>query len=69
MDKIRDQASRTAWKLMQDWIEIQVSLIEMRQVEFLQVFLPYVWDGQQTYYSYLKEGNFKLLPERSGDGN
>jgi hypothetical protein len=61
LDKLRDQAGRTAWKLMQDWIEVQMSLIEMHQAEFLQVFLPYVWDGERTFYTALKAGGFKLL--------
>ena len=59
--KLREQAARTAWKLMQDWVEIQLSLIQMRQAEFLQVFLPYVWDGRETFYSQLKGQGFKLL--------
>ena len=62
-DKLKEQASRTAWKLMQDWIEVQLSLIEMSQVEFLQVFLPYVWNGKTTVYNLLKEQGFKLLTE------
>jgi len=69
--RIREQAARTAWKLMLDWIEVQLSLIEMEQVEALQVFLPYIWDGQKTFYQALKENNFKALPmERNdrGDG-
>lgn len=61
LEKLREQANRTAWKLMQDWVEIQMSLIAMRQSEFLQVFLPYIWDGQKTFYSALKAGGFKLL--------
>lgn len=61
--KLREQASRTAWKLMQDWIEVQLSLIQMRQAEFLQVFLPYVWDGKQTFYDVLKDGGFKMLTD------
>lgn len=61
-----DQAAQTAWRLVQDWVEVQVSLIHLKQVEFLQVFLPYVWDGQRTYYEALRETGFKaLLPERS----
>jgi len=61
MAKLREQAGRTAWKLMQDWVEVQLSLIQMQQAEFLQVFLPYVWDGHQTFYSALKDGGFKVL--------
>lgn len=61
LEKLREQASRTAWKLMQDWIEVQMSLIQMQQAEFLQVFLPYVWDGKKTFYTALKDGGFKML--------
>lgn len=56
-----EQGERTAWKLMQDWLEIQLSLISLRQVDFVQVFLSYVWDGQQSFYDRLKGGDFKAL--------
>lgn len=62
LKRLWGQAHRTAWKLMQDWIEVQLSLIELQQVEALQVFLPYVWDGRRTYYTALKDGGFKMLP-------
>lgn len=65
--KIREQAARTAWKLMQDWCEVQLSLIHMEQADFLQVFLPYVWDGRSTLYQQLKEKNFLALPEAKQD--
>ena len=61
--RIRDQAHRTAWKLVQDWIEVQISMILMKQAEFIEVFLPYVWDGKQTYFEAVKGGGFKALPE------
>ena len=65
-DEFKDQAERTAWKLMQDWVEVQLSLIQMRQADFIQVFMPYVWDGKRTFYQALKESNYKaLLPERN----
>lgn len=66
VDKLRDQAGRTAWKLMQDWIAVQLSLIHMQQADVLQVFLPYVWDGEQTFYEHLKGSGFKQLPAPSG---
>lgn len=61
--KLRQQAERTAWKLMQDWVEVQISLIQMQQADFMQVFLPYVWDGKQTFYGRLKGTGFLELPE------
>jgi len=62
--RISEQAHRTAWKIMQDWIEVQISPIEMRQVEALQVFLPYIWDGKKTLYTALKDAGFKMLPAK-----
>ena len=63
LNNLKGQAERTAWKLMQDWVEVQISLIKMQQADFMQVFLPYVWDGRQTFYHALKEKNFLALPE------
>lgn len=65
LDRLRDQAMRTAWKLMQDWVEVQISLIQMQQVDFMQVFMPYVWDGKRTFYAALKDKQFLALPEAS----
>ncbi len=64
LERMRQQAGRTAWRLQQDWLEVQLSLIELEQVEALQVFLPYLLiDGRQTFYKSLQEGGFKMLPE------
>lgn len=61
----KDQAERTAWKIVQDWIEVQMSMIQMRQADTLQVFLPYVWDGKQTVYQRIKDAGYKaLLPQQ-----
>ena len=59
--RLLDQAERTAWKLMQDWVEVQLSLIAMNQAEFLQVFLPYVHDGRRSFYDALRGDGFKAL--------
>jgi hypothetical protein len=61
-----DQGERTAWKLVQDWCEVQISLIKLKQVETLQVFLGYVWDGEKDFYTQVKTSNYRaLLPERT----
>src|SRR5574343_614178 len=63
MARITDQAERTAWKLVADRVDVQMSVIELDQVEFLEVFLPYVYDPstQQTFYARIKTGGYKLL--------
>jgi len=62
LERLREQSIRTSWKLMQDWVEVQLTLIRMQQVDFLQVFLPYVWDGKQTFYESIKHQNYLALP-------
>lgn len=57
----REQAERTAWKLVQDWIEVQISMIQLKQADPMQVFLPYAWDGKQTFYDRIKGGGFVAL--------
>lgn len=61
LERIREQAERTAWKIMQDWIEVQISLIKLQQADVVQVFLPYIWDGKQTFYAALKDSGFRQL--------
>ena len=60
--RLQEQSERTAWKLMQDWVEVQLSLVEMRQAEPLEVFLPYIWNGQRSFYAHVKEAGFTALP-------
>jgi len=65
--RIRDQAAKTAWKLVQDWVEIQMAMVKMNQAEFLEIFLPYVWDGERTFFSLLKNDGFRLLEAHKSD--
>lgn len=64
-EAIRMQADRTAWKILSDWIDIQVSLIQLDQVEAIEVFLPYAYDGKndRTLFQKMKETNYKLLTQ------
>lgn len=62
-NKITQQAERTAWKIVSDWVEIQIAMIKLEQAELLQVFLPYVFDPvkEKTFYSQIKEAGYKAL--------
>lgn len=61
--RIIEQSERTAWKIVCDWVEVQLSMIRLDQVEALQIFLPYVYDpgSDQTFYEKLKGSGFKAL--------
>jgi len=62
----REQAQRTAWRNIRDWVLAQMAFIEAGNVEFEQVFLPYLTDGRgNTVYS-LYQGGRLMLPEYIG---
>jgi hypothetical protein len=60
---ILNQAERTAWKIISDWVEIQISMVQLDQADLIQVFLPYVYNPakDQTFYDKVKDGGFKQL--------
>jgi hypothetical protein len=60
--KCKTQASRVAWRIIKDWIEAQIAIIQAGQADIKEVFLPYMQnkDGN-TLYNSLKESNFKLI--------
>lgn len=57
-----EQAERTAWKIVGDWVELHLAMIQLEQAQALQVFLPYVYDhnSDSTLYDRV-QGNMKLL--------
>ena len=68
MDKIKEQAKRTAWKILFEWVTIQISLIELEQAELAEVFLPYVYDQtkDETLFEKLKGTNFRMITQKAG---
>lgn len=63
----REQAERTAWKNIRDWVLAQIALVEACDVPIDQVFLPYLTDGTgKTLYDAYSAG--KLLLGGGDDG-
>lgn len=61
------QAERVAWRILKDWVEAQMALLESEMVEMTEIFLPYLITGDSTLYERLQTdmGRF-LLPEGAG---
>lgn len=61
-----DHAYRVAWRILKDWVEAQMALLETEMVRMEQIFLPYIMnrDGK-TLYEIMANLNFQL-PEGRG---
>jgi len=61
---IQQQSSRTAWKILCDWTEVQCSMILLGQAKPLQMFLPFMYDTKtsETLFDKISAGKVKLLP-------
>ena len=56
------QARRVAWRIIKDWVESQLAIVETEMVKLEQVFLPYaVTRSGQTLFELLAEKGFKAL--------
>lgn len=56
----REQAERTAWRNVRDWIMAQMAFIESGNVQMDEIFLPYLTDGKKTLYEAYKSGQLLL---------
>jgi hypothetical protein len=56
------QALRVAWRIVKNWVEAQMAILETRMVKMEQIFLPYaiMRDGR-TLFENMKEKAFRLL--------
>lgn len=62
----REQAVKVAWRIVKDWVEAQMALVETNMVSTGQVFLPYavMKDGKTLAEKVVADPKFLL-----GDGN
>lgn len=60
-----DQAHRVSWRILKDWLDAQLTLLNIEMVSLQEIFLPYVYSEKldMTVYELLekKEFDFELL--------
>lgn len=52
-----EQAKRTAWKNLYDWIDAQMALLETEMVRMEEIFLPYSVYRGKTLFEHYESGN------------
>jgi len=63
-----EHAYRVAWRIIKDWVEAQVSLLETEMVRMEEIFLPYViTPGGQTIYQVMAGKGFLLGPGKGDE--
>lgn len=60
----KEQAIRVSWRIIKDWIEAQMAIVEAQLAEMPEVFLPYaITKKGNTLYNEIKQNNNNLLLE------
>lgn len=67
-----NQARKVGWRIIKDWIDSQLALVEINLVKVEQVFLPYAYDPvkNQTLYETIRERKFAgmlMEPQKPGE--
>lgn len=58
--KYKEQALRTTWRMIKDWIHSQLSLVATQQAKIEEVMLPYMYDGKRTLFEAYEQGNLQI---------
>lgn len=59
-----EQAQRVAWRIVKDWVEAQVAIVQAQLAEVDEVFLPYaITQGGDTVYEKLKGNGMLMLQQ------
>jgi hypothetical protein len=66
----KEQATRTAWRTLKDWIDAQFALISIEMVKVEEIFLPYAYSSRfnQTLYEAIESRKVDLS-RMLGEGN
>lgn len=62
-----NHAAAVAWRIMKDWIEAQLAIVEADMATLPQVFLPYMQiSPDETVYSRFEKQGFPALTHKGG---
>ncbi len=60
--KDKEQAQRVAWRQSLRWIQAQLAMIDIKQVDVAEVFLPYMLVSEnKTLYQHMAANDMKLI--------
>ena len=60
--RTKEQAARVAWRILKDWVEAQLAIVDAEMAQLTEVFLPYAQNNQGvTVFKSLENGGFKML--------
>jgi len=61
------QAVRVAWRILKNWVEAQMAILETEMVKMEQIFLPYMMVGEKrTLYEAMVDSRFQLSQGKEG---
>lgn len=65
----QEHAMRVAWRILKDWVEAQMALLETEMVRMEEIFLPYlITPGGQTLFQSLANTGFQLTEGKQEGG-
>lgn len=60
----KEQAIRISWRILKDWVEAQMAIVESELAGMAEVFLPYtVMKTGNTLYQEIESGSLKRMLE------
>jgi len=61
-DWAKEQAARVGWRIIKDWLDAQLTLLNIEMVKVEEIFLPYMYYDKlgKTVFELLEEQNFNL---------
>lgn len=65
--KTREQAARVAWRIVKDWVEAQLAIIEADMATLPQVFLPYAQTKDGTVYECFQKHGLPAITYQGKD--